>query len=95
MRTSFAKLQRVQKTKGKAAAAFRLRDTILGSSKSPNDPFVVTDVGSGIELMTPHEIKEAFLNYCVRLLRKSEPSDCYVNHFYELRSLHWQRMSEC
>ena len=94
LESNIAKLKRIQSTKGKTAAVFKLREDINGSSKSSNEPVVINDPETGVPVMTPTEIKKVSLNYCVKLLTNREPKEKYLKYFQETQSLHKARMNE-
>ena len=91
---SKAKLRNLKETKGRAAAVFNLKKSILGSSISSREPYIVIDPNTGIEVMTPTEIKRLTLKYCVSLLTNREPKDLYYEHIQRKKQLHWLRMNE-
>ena len=88
------KFSKIQKTKGQSAAVFKLKEDILGPSKFSNDPVAIVDPETGIEVMTPQEIKKVSLKYCVRLLTNREPSDQYYDYVQRTKALHWERMTK-
>ena len=59
--------------KGKAAAAFSLKDKVLGKSKTKHEAVVIVDPDSGVDFYEPNEIKHVSLECCVNLL-KSKPA---------------------
>ena len=75
MEKEIDKFKQLKASKGKAAAVFKLRESIIGSSKSSSDPVVVVDPSSGLPMMSPEEIKTATLDYCVGLLTKRPPRE--------------------
>ena len=81
-------------SKGKAAAVFKLRETIIGSKKVSSDPVMVIDSKSSVPVMSPSEIKSSTLDYCVGLLSKKRPKDEYQGNYEGKVHLHNQRMIE-
>ena len=72
-------LEEISKTNGNSAAVFKLRDKILGSKKSPQDPIAVIDPDTGFHVYSPSEIKAVSWKYCVNLLSKKEPKQEYAD----------------
>ena len=88
------KLKEVKREKGKSAAIFKLREKILGTKKSPQDQVVIKDPTTQVDVYTPDGIKEATLEYCVKLLTKSEPKAEFKEIVEQKKTLHFERMKE-
>ena len=87
-------LEELKRTKGKAAATFKLRDSILGAKKNPLEPIILIDPITGEEVNTPNEIKRVSVEFCERLLRNREPKDEYSHVIKSYERLHTERMQE-
>ena len=94
MQTEVTKLKTMKATKGISAAVFKLREGVLGSSKSSSDPIIINDPVSGSPVMSPDQIKSITLNYCVKLLTNREPKSGYFEVIRKKEQLHEIRMKE-
>ena len=87
-------IREVKIKKVKVAAIFNLCEDIIGKEASSNDPVVVTDPETGIDVMDPEEIKRVSLKYCVNILTNKEPKEEYKKQFKFKEELHEIRMLE-
>ena len=87
-------LVRIQKSKGKSASTFKLRDRLLGSTKSHQDPVVLTDPKTNKVVTTPQEIKRVSLAYAVDLLKNREPKKEFIDVIKHKEELHQERLKE-
>ena len=90
--TKLEQLKNIQKSKGRSAAIFKLKEKVVGSKKegmvSMKDPI------TGSILYDPDQLKEASEDYLSNLLTNREPKVGYEQGLKTLRSLHEVRMSE-
>ena len=87
-------LEELKSGKGQSAANFHLKDTILGRKKSSQEKVVIVDPESGKDVVSPKQIKEVSLKYCVNLLKSKEPKSNYKNHVKQVKEKHLERMLE-
>ena len=88
------KFKRIKESKGKAAAVFKLKDSIFGNKKSPLDPVALKDPNTGLLVTTPQEIKRVSLAYCVNHLTNREPKPEFRDQYAAKVFLHEIRMRE-
>ena len=62
----------VKRKKGRVAALFSLCEDIIGKKAYANDPIIVTDPDTGLDVMDPQEIKRVSLKNCVSILTNKE-----------------------
>ena len=67
------KLKSISVCKGKSAAIFNLRDSVIGEKKIALEAIVMKDPNSNLELTNPKSIRSAALFYCYNLLQNREP----------------------
>ena len=94
LENELVKYKRIERCKGKAAAVFKLKDSIFRSKKAPLDPIAIKDPNTGLQVMSPKEIKEVSLNYCIKLLTNRDPMPNFKDQFSAKVSLHMVRMNE-
>ena len=87
-------LKETKATKGRSASVFKLRDKILGSKKAAQEQVIIKDPITGTDIHTPEGIKEASLNYCIKLLTKREPKPAYKDVVEAKKVVHFERMKE-
>ena len=87
-------LQKLKLCKGKASAVFNLKERILGSKKSHQEPVVLVDPETKSEVFHPQDIKRVTLNYCVNLLKNKEPKEEYKEIVRFKERVHLERMEE-
>ena len=88
------KYKRIISSKGKSAAVFNLRDSVLGTKRASQEPVSLKDPDTGFEVFSPKKIKEVSLKYVVKLLTNKKPAEGYEAQYLEKERLHEQRMIE-
>ena len=66
-------LHTTKKSKGMAAAMYKIKDKVQGVKEPPIDAMPIKDPETGILLTDPEEINEVTLNYCLDVLKDREP----------------------
>ena len=61
-------LHSIKKTKGNAAAIFKLKEKVTGSKKEPEEPTVILNPKTNEPIFKPSLIVEACADYCQELL---------------------------
>ena len=84
----------VRKKKGRIAAIFKLKDTIVGKRKSERENTTVLYPKTKKEVYSVEEIKSASLHYCENLLTNRLPRDGYEPIIQMKYILHDLRMEE-
>ena len=92
--TKLEQLKNIQKSKGRSAAIFKLREKVIGSKKEGMESVAMKDPITGNILYDPDQLKKASESYLSNLLKNREPKEDYVEGLKTLRSLHEVRMSE-
>ena len=87
--SKLAKLDKLEKEKGKAAAIFNVKDQIIGSKKENDVPSVVKDPKTNELIFHPSGIKKASVQYCKNLLTNREPLEAFKKE-----RVHQVRMNE-
>ena len=94
LENEISKLKEVKARKGKAAAIFYLKDKIVGSKKTQQEPAVIKHPVTKKCVTDTKEIKRISLKYCVDLLTNREPREGFEEIIDMKRKIHEQRMSE-
>ena len=92
--TKLEQLKNIQKSKGRSAAIFKLKEKVLGSKKEGMESVSMKDPITGSILYDPDQLKEASEAYLSNLLTNREPKVGYEQGLITLRSLHEARISE-
>ena len=85
-------LKECKNLKGKSASIFKLKESIVGSKKSKQEPTSIKDPKTNKEIFEPKLIKEKSLDYCVSLLTNREPNGSFVEDIEHKNSIHEVRM---
>ena len=85
---------KLTESKGTAAAVFMMKQNIIGSKVSGQEPTSIIDPVSGDLLHDHEEIKKASLNYCKQLLTNKEPKEGFEIDVEIKNMLHQKRMEE-
>ena len=80
--------------KGKSAVVFNLKENVLGSKKSQQEPAVMKDPVSNKIVTDVEEIKRISLKYCVDLLTNRKPKPEYEQLIEKKKEVHKERMKE-
>ena len=70
-------LKDLKMKKGKSAAVFKLKESVVGTKTTSPDAIVMKDPVSRADLIRTSSIKDAALSYCSNLLRNREPKPEY------------------
>ena len=92
--SKLAKLDKLEKEKGKAAAIFNVKDQIIGSKKENDVPSVVKDPKTNELIFHPSGIKKASVQYCKNLLTNREPLEAFKKDLEWKERVHHVRMNE-
>ena len=92
--TELESIRNLKYTKGRSAAIFSLRTTIVGSKSSKQEATVLIDPKSKSEVTTPEDIKRVSLQYCVDLLTNRKPKEDYIEDIWLKDIVHLVRMEE-
>ena len=87
-------LKNLKERKGKSAAIFKVKDTLLGKKKVTQDQVAIKNPENGELVYSPDEIKKVSLNYCVNLLTNGKPKPEYVELIAPKETIHFVRMKE-
>ena len=71
------KLEMTKKSKGNSARIFQLKNDVIGSQTSLQEPTLIRDPKSGKIIIKLDEIQETALNFCKELLTNFEPKQGY------------------
>ena len=77
--------------KGRAAAMFKLFESVNGPKKLGQDPVAMIDPKSNKLVFDPSEIKKISLEYCYNLLQKSTANPGFENEIFVQDMLHLAR----
>ena len=94
LENEISKLKEVKARKGKAAAIFYLKDKIVGSKKTQQEPAVIKHPVTKKCVTDTKEIKRISLKYCVDLLTNREPREGFEEIIDMKRKVQEKRMSE-
>ena len=94
LENEISKLKEIKAQKGRAASVFQLKERIVGSKKSPQEPAVIRDPDTKEYVTDTKEIKRISLKYCVDLLTNRNPKDGYEEIVEIKRKVHKERMTE-
>ena len=94
LENELSKLKEIKAQKGRAASVFHLKERIVGSKKSQQEPAVIRDPDTKEYVTDAKEIKRISLKYCVDLLTNREPKDGYEEIVEMKRRVHKERMAE-
>ena len=83
-----ANLSEVKKTKGRSAAIFKLKESILGSKKVGQEAVAMEDPENGMLIVEKEKLKEASSKYVSKLLTNRDPKCEYKREFEFMESLH-------
>ena len=84
----------IKSRKGKCAAVFKLRESVVGSKKKLPESTVLIDPVTNTEVNSVEGIKRISLNYCKQLLTNRSPNSGYEDVLAEKYKLHEIRMKE-
>lgn len=87
-------LNDLKNKKGKIAAMFNLRETLVGNKKVGQEATILIDPTTKSEVNTVDGIKQVSLQYCKELLCNRVPRDGYGDIIEEKYKLHEIRMNE-
>ena len=87
-------LNNLKTTKGKSAAAFGLKNKVLGMKKGSQVQTILTDPDTGKEVNNPKDIKRVSLDYVVNLLTRKSSDDKYTDVINAKKQTHFKRMEE-
>ena len=82
------------RNKGPTAAAFKLKEKVLGNKKKPQEAIAIKDPETNKLLTNRKEIMETTLKYCQKLLSKKGPSEKYEEDYESKKELHSKRINE-
>ena len=88
------RLNDVKFKKGKIAAIFNLKETLVGKKKVGQEATSLLNPVTNKEIHTIDEIKQVSLQYCKDLLTNRFPRDGYVKILEDKYRLHELRMNE-
>ena len=87
-------LKDLRVSKGKSAAIFNLRGSVVGTKTTSIDAIVMKDPVSQAELTKANSIKQAALSYCSKLLSNRDPKPEYEIDINYKQLVHAMRMRE-
>ena len=87
-------LKNVKNKKGKTAAIFQLKDSVVGSKKVEQEATVIMDPITKCEVDSVEDIKRVSLNYCKELLTNRSPNFGFEDTVELKNEIHELRMNE-